>query len=338
MTVSAAPRVSILLPAFNAEATLPACLRSILRQREVEWECLVVDDGSEDGTLECARGFAARDPRFRAIPAGRHGLVRALGTGLRHCRAPLVARMDADDLMHRDRLAAQVTLLERDTRLDAVGCHVRVFPRDSLKDGARRYESWLNGIATAEDVRREAFIECPVAHPTLMIRRDLLVEMEYREMGWPEDYDLILRLLAAGKRVGVLPRRHLCWRDSRDRLSRIDNAYSLERFTACKAFHLASTFLADTDRYLLWGYGATGRALRRALLAHDRQPAHIIELHPRRLGNVIHGAPVVPPDELPRLPRLPLLVSVAGAIPRNQIRTALTTLGFHEIQDYLCTA
>ena len=191
------PAVSILLPVFNARATLAACLRSIERQLEERWECVIVDDGSSDGTLALARAFAARDSRFRVVATAHSGLVTALNTGLDRCRAPLVARMDADDVMHRTRLGVQIAALSA-PGLAAVGSHVRLFPRRTLRDGWRAYEQWLNGIDSAQRVRDEAYIECPVVHPTLMIRRNVLAAMRYRDCGWPEDYDLVLRLLGAG--------------------------------------------------------------------------------------------------------------------------------------------
>src|SRR5438477_234229 len=80
------------------------------------------------------------------------------------------------------------------------------------------------------------------------------------------------------------------WRDRPVRLSRTADRYGLDRFTACKAAFLAAHFLAATEAYVLWGYGPTGRALRRALLAEGKQPSHIVELHPGRIGNTIHGA------------------------------------------------
>ena len=102
------PRISVLLPVRDARATLGAALRSVARQREGRFECVVADDGSRDGSLAVARDFAARDPRFRVLELPRRGLVEALTAGLAACGAPLVARMDADDVMHRDRLAAAV--------------------------------------------------------------------------------------------------------------------------------------------------------------------------------------------------------------------------------------
>lgn len=131
-------------------------------------------------------------------------------------------------------------------------------------------------------------------------------------MGWPEDYDLVLRLLEAGHEIGVVPRRLVCWRDHPRRLTHNDDAYRIERFTDAKAHFLVRGFLADTQRYVLWGYGHTGRALRRALAKLGRHPTHVVELHPGRLGQTIHGAPVVPPEALASLPRSRLVASVAG--------------------------
>lgn len=334
----AAPVVSILLPAFDAEQTLAAALRSVERQREPRWECLIVDDGSADGTNAVAARFAARDPRFTVVTTPHRGLVPALTTGLARCRARYVARMDADDVMHRDRLGAQLAALDADRRLAAVGCHVRVVPRAGLRAGWRAYERWLNGIRSPESVRAEAFVECPVVHPTLMIRRPILDAFGYRDQGWPEDYDLVLRLLQRGARIGVVPRRLLAWRDHPRRLTRTDRRYSLARHTACKAAFLASDFLARSDSYVLWGHGSTGRTLRRALLAHGKRPSEVVDVHPGRLGQRIDGAPVVPPEALARLPRRPLVVSVAGIKPRTQIRAALAAMGFRETADFLCAA
>ena len=338
MTASSHSRVSILLPAWNAAQTLPPCLRSLQRQSEERWHCVIVDDGSQDDTLARARDFAACDPRFEIVSTPHRGIVAALNIGLQRCRAPLIARMDADDLMHRHRLAAQARALRDDPRLAAVGCHVRLFPRRHLRPGRRAYERWLNSLDSAEHVWRDAFIECPVAHPTLMMRRAVLMDLGYRDCGWPEDYDLLLRVLTRGWRIGVVPRRLLSWRDAPQRLSRTHPAYDLDRFTACKTAFLADYFLGDADAYVLWGYGSTGKALRRALLRHGKTPSHVVELHPGRLGKRIHGAPVIPPQALPGLPRRPLIASVAGEQARGEIRDALARMGFVDGLDFVCAA
>ena len=330
--------ISILVPARDAVGTLDACLRSVLRQSEPRWECVVVDDGSRDGTAGLAEGFAARDPRFRVIRTEHRGIVEALNAGLGHCRGRYIARMDADDLMHRRRLELQLDALERDPGLAGVGCHVRCFPRRELGQGMRSYERWLNAIDSEDSLRREAFVECPVAHPALMIRRDVLCELGYRDAGWPEDYDLLLRLLDRGERLSAVPHRLLSWRVAQGSLSRNDPAYRQDRFVDCKAAFLANGFLASSSEYVLWGYGSTGRRLARALLEHDKRPSWIVEIHPGRIGNRILGVEVIPPERLPTVRRAPIVASVAGLEPRRQIRDALQNMGFRELDDFVCAA
>jgi glycosyltransferase involved in cell wall biosynthesis len=299
---------------------------------------VVVDDGSRDATRAIAEAVAHEDPRVRVLSIPHGGIVAALDAGLARCAAPIVARMDADDVMHRDRLAAQLAALEAAPGLAAVGCHVRFFPRRGMTDGLRDYERWLRSIDSAARVRADAFVECPVAHPTLMIRRAVLATFGYRDAGWPEDYDLVLRLLAAGHDIGVVPRRLLAWRDAPDRLTRTHPAYAQSRIVACKAAFLADGFLADGASYILWGHGGTGRALRRALAAHGKRPSHVVEVHPGRIGNRIDGAPVVSPDRLATMSRGRLVASVAGAEARGEIRAFLTAIGWEEVRDYVVAA
>lgn len=297
-----------------------------------------MDDGSADETGRIARHLAAGDSRIRVTTVPPVGLVEALNFGLAQCAGTFVARMDADDVMHRARLGAQVEALTREPELAAVGCHVRMFPRRDLSDGRRAYERWLNSLQSERDVRRDAFVECPVAHPALLVRREALVALGYRDMGWPEDYDLLLRMFARGTAVGVVPRRLLGWRETGGRLSRVDPRYAIERFTACKASFLASGFLAQRDSFVLWGYGDTGKALARALERHGRRPSRVLEVHPGRIGQRIGGVPVVGLQALPSMRGERIVVSVAGAGPRTEIRAHLEGLGFAELEDFICAA
>jgi glycosyltransferase involved in cell wall biosynthesis len=331
------PTVSWLVPVHDAEETLPCALRSVERQTFRDWECIVVDDGSRDGSRRILRNFAEKDPRFRVVESPHQGIVGALGRGLSQCQGKYVARFDADDIAHRRRLALQLEWLTNRPELDGVGSHVKMFPRAVLSDGLCDYERWLASIRSDVDVRREAFVESPIAHPTWLVRRELFDD-GYRDRGWPEDYDLVLRWLRAGKRIGVVPKKLVGWRDGPSRLSRTSAACRTDRIVACKAHHLARGFLASADAYVLWGYGDTGRTLCKALLDHDKRPSHIVELHPGRIGQRIAGAPVIAHTTLPKVPRRPVVVSVAGLVPRNEIRRALACMGFVELVDFVCAA
>lgn len=332
------PRVSVLLPAFNAATTIGAALRSVQRQRETKWECIVVDDGSTDGTLEIAARIARRDPRIRVFPLSHDGLVRALNTGLQHCTAAAIARMDADDCMHPDRLAQQLERLASERDLSGVGCGVRIFPRRTLSPNRTAYESWLNAIHAPGDVLRELYIECPLAHPTLTLRTDVFKAYQYRDQGWPEDYDLIFRLCAGGHRLASVSRPLLAWRDHPARLSRTSPAYAPEEFMRLRAHFLCENFLANHGSYVLWGYGPTARRLRKALGERGMWPRTIVDVHPRRIGQTIHGAMVIAPGQLSRNRHAPLIAAVSGLGPRTEIRTMLYRAGWDEGSDFVCAA
>lgn len=335
-----APEISVLLPVRDAAATLGAALESIRRQSFRDFECIVADDGSVDASRDVAASAAARDPRFTLLALPRRGIVETLNDGLAACRGRLIARMDADDVSARLRLEAERATLVADPSLAATGCHVRTFPRGAMAEGRLRYERWLNSLASADDVHRDRFVECPVAHPTLVARSEVLRRYGYRDAGWAEDYDLVLRLLGDGERVGVTPRRLLLWRDGPKRHSREHPRYAANTFFECKAEFLAASFLARASTYVLWGYGDTGRTLARALSARAKRPTHIVEIHPRRIGARIFGADVISPSALLELPspRPPVVVSVAGAEARAIIRAFFAAHDIREDSAYVFAA
>ena len=332
------PLVSVLLPVHDAIGTLPAALRSIQRQTLTDFECVVVDDGCSDGSAGIVRSFAAADARFVLVSQPHAGVAAALERGLARCRGRYVARMDADDLSHKRRLELQIERLEARPELAGIGAHVWMFPRRTLTDGLAAHERWLNSLDEPASVARDAFVECPIVHPTLCIRREVLTAHGYRDAGWPQDYDLVLRLLASGQRLAVLPRKLLGWRDGPNRITRTADYTRRERIVACKAHYLARGFLAGSQRYVLWGYGDTGRTLCRALRLHGKQPHTIVELHPRRIGQQIAGAPVVHPSALAGRAGLAVVISVSGTEQRNEARARARTLGLVEGGDFVVAA
>lgn len=333
------PAVSVLMPSFDAAATIAAALESVRRQHGsgAEFECIVVDDGSRDASAEIAERFAREDARFRVLRRAHEGLVGSLNAGLAACGAALVARMDADDVMRRDRLASQRALMEAQPGLAACGTHVRIFPRAALGEGTREYEAWIASIDSQARVRQDLFVECPLVHPTLLARASVLrAAGGWRDRGVPEDYDLVLRMHEAGHAVGVVPRRLLSWRTGSRRLQRTSPAYSLEAFARLKAEFLARGFLRDTAEYVLVGYGNSGKLLRPALAREGKRPLAIVDAF--RHGNSIDGIPMLPPAALATLPRRPILASISGAKGRAEIRRELDGRGFVELADYICVA
>lgn len=337
------PTVSILLPVRDAGAHLESCLRSIERQTLRDFEVIAVDDGSGDGSGEALRARARSDRRYRVIPGPATGLVAALNVGLEHCRAELVARLDADDAMTPRRLELQAETLQGDATLEVLSCLVRSIPRARIAEGFRRYDRWLNSLLTHDDILRERFVESPVAHPSVMARRSTLEAAGgYRDMGWAEDYDLWLRLLAGGARFAKVDRILHLWRDHPGRLTRTDSRYSVERFLACKAHHLVTGPLNGAGQVLIWGAGQTGKRLAKALLKLGVAPAAFVDVDGKKVGRRPAGVPVHGvADLLPlvrRQSRTVVLVAVARRGARDLIRPRLERRGLSEGRDYWCVA
>ena len=138
------------MPVRNEARYLPAALDTLFRQTLADWELVVVDDGSTDKTPSILAAAALRDPRIRAMRCKGGGLVAALNEGLAVCRAPLIARMDGDDIAHPRRLELQANLLEADPGVGLTACAFRHFPRPALKQGMLAYEAWQNGLRNHE--------------------------------------------------------------------------------------------------------------------------------------------------------------------------------------------
>ena len=131
----ALPLISILMPVRNEERYLQAALDSLYRQSLPDWELLAVDDGSLDATPGILSRAARADARVRVIRREGGGLVAALNDGLKECRAPLLARMDGDDISHPRRLELQACYLQANPGAGLVACGFRHFPRTGLKRG-----------------------------------------------------------------------------------------------------------------------------------------------------------------------------------------------------------
>ena len=242
--VNQRPCVSVVLPCYNAAETLAASIESICAQTYVAWELIIVDDGSSDASLDAARALARNDLRIRVIPLPHAGIVEALRLGCAAAEGEFIARMDADDIAMPSRIAEQVRLMEEDPRVALCGTCVRM-TGGRIGYGRNRYEAWINALVTHEDIVRELFVECPIPHPTFLMRRKAYEALGgYSDYGWAEDYDLCMRAFVAGMRFGKVAEPLLDWRESPRRLSMVSPRYSPQQFRALKRHYLLQTYLS----------------------------------------------------------------------------------------------
>ena len=326
------------MPVRDAAATLEACLDSIQAQNFADFELLVVDDASTDDSRALVAARAGSDPRIRLLDAPQRGLVACLNRGLARARAPLVARMDGDDLMHVDRLAAQQEYLHRHPDVDVVASRVRAFPDARVEAGMREYLRWQNACVDGDAMRDEIYVECPITHPSAMFRRRTVIgDGGYRDGDFPEDYELWLRLTENGRRLAKIGRCLLHWRQHDGSLSRRDPRYSRDAFDRLRACYLARDPRLRAGRPLVfWGAGRRTRRRTTHLVARGFSPSAWIDVDPRKIGNRVGNTPVMAPEWLGgQRPRPFVLTWVASHGARENIAAALASMDYERGRDYL---
>ena len=181
------PTVSVLLPAYNAASSLDAAVRSVLRQSFADFELMIVDDGSTDGTASLLAGYS--DPRIRIVRnSTNRGLVAALNYGIELARGKYVARMDADDVAYRRRLERQLAFLEHHPDVGICGTWFR-----AIGDGRR---TQVRTPTTHDEIAATLFFRSPFGHPTVVFRRSFLNASQLRysdDAQHAEDFDLWVR-------------------------------------------------------------------------------------------------------------------------------------------------
>lgn len=330
------------MPVYNAAETLPAALESVMAQTDPAWELVAIDDGSEDASWTVLQTYARRDGRIRPIRTPHRGLVAALNLGVAVSAAPLIARLDADDLCRPERLARQRGHLEARPEVGLVGCHVE-FGGDPVRSaGYARHVAWTNTLTTHEAIAGGRFVESPIVHPSVMYRRELLARLgPYRAGDFPEDYELWLRWLEAGVRMEKVPEPLLVWRDGPGRLSRTDRRYAETAFFRVKAGYLAR-WLARHNRHhpeiVLWGAGRITRQRAGPLAREGIVVRAFVDIDPRKVGRRIDGRPVIAPDGLPRAGTAFVVSYVSSAGAREQIARTLDAAGYRAGVDYVLAA
>jgi glycosyltransferase involved in cell wall biosynthesis len=333
------PRIDVILPYRDAAATIEEALDSVLSQRGVDVSVIAIDDGSKDVSQALVSRFAARHRGVVSLSTPGVGVAGALAFGLSRAETPFVARMDADDVSLPGRFQQQVAGLESNAKIAVIATTVELFPA-GLGEGLERYVAWQNGLLTPADHAREIFIESPICHPSVVMRRaSLLAVGGYRDTPGPEDYDLWLRIDGAGLGIAKVAASLLKWRRHAGQATFNEGRYARPRFIEAKAHYLALRLSAVSRgrRMAVWGAGPTGRQLARALTQHGVRTDFFVDIDPRKIGRRAHGAEVVAPDHLDR--KTDFVVAAVGTRgARDLIRQDLVSRQFVETIDFLCAA
>lgn len=232
------PLISVLMPVYNAEKYLSQSVQSILDQTFIDFEFIIINDGSGDSSQSILERFEKQDSRIRLFNQDNvgknHGIAITLNKGLAHVKGKFVARMDADDIAFPTRLAKQVTFLEQNSEYVAIGSRVLLIDPDGWPIGPFAQKTDHEDI----DAEHLAGSGGAICHPAVMIRTETLEKLGgyTQRMKHCEDRDLFLRLAEVGK-LANLPETLLKYRMH---LKSVGNANRvLQRQTAAMAVKAA---------------------------------------------------------------------------------------------------
>jgi glycosyltransferase involved in cell wall biosynthesis len=316
------PRLSVVMPVHNAAPYLDASIGSILGQTFEDFELVVLDDASTDGSAARLLAWAARDPRVRVVRSeARLGIVRSADRVVREARAPVCARMDADDVSRPGRLAAQWAVLEANPDASLVG---------TLWEGIDAAGRLVRPRDRWRLVRRSSF--APFPHGSIMFRRDAFEAAGgYRSVcAYWEDLDLYLRMAAHG-RILVLPVALYRYRFHATSLLggeiRMDEEHAAELMLRCLAARRAS---GDYAPLLAAAAGGDNRA--------SLSPSALYLLASRRLWaghrpGILRRLPAVRPRRPTPFWLGLLALGTVGDLAPRALRAAL--YGFVHLRDAL---
>lgn len=185
------PDISVLMSVYNGERFLATAVQSILDQSFQNFQFIIINDGSTDGSGQILKKYAAEDKRIELVEQDNKGLISSLNTGLSLAKAGLIARMDADDIALSHRLEVQKAYMDTHRDVGVLGSAIIPIDDDGNTSPALLYPN--TGKALDKYIYTRG---SPLAHPAVMIRRDIvLAQGGYRSaFKHAEDYDLWLRL------------------------------------------------------------------------------------------------------------------------------------------------
>lgn len=335
--------ISVIMPVHNAGHYLVDAIASILNQKNVLLELIVVDDHSTDDAIKYLPSEITQDKRISFISSECRGVVAAMKNGYIHAQGKYIARMDADDIALPNRLSAQYDYLQQHPEIDIAGGQVKIISHTDIANGFILYEKWLNQLCQPEEIERELFVESPIPNPTAFFRREVYEALNgYHDPEWAEDYDMWLRAHALGIKMGKPEGVLLHWRDHHSRLTHCDSRYDNKLFMKAKAYYLArNRDYLKHRKAIIWGTGPTGVYLYDILVEQNVEIEAFIEVNPRRVGGVKRGLPVIHFTEITQYTdnNNALIIGAVGARgARAEMRQALLEMGKEEGSDFLFAA
>jgi glycosyltransferase involved in cell wall biosynthesis len=266
------------------------------------------------------------------------GIAHALNAGLKQAHAPLIARMDADDIAHPERLASQIAYMNAHPEVGVLGTRTRFETTVAKSSGMRWFVDWQNNILSPRDHYLKRFVDAALAHPTVIFRGELVERFGAYDPGpVPEDHELWLRWMHHGVRFAKLPEELLAWNDHAQRLSRTHPNYGRAAFFTTKAIWLAKWYLRkyrNERPVIIAGTSMMCRERARLLEAQGMRVDAFTDVRNRK----VPGYRWIPHDRLPPPGEAFIVSFISQRGTGDRIAGFLAGRGLVEGEDFILAA
>jgi len=309
------------MPVKNTKNFLRECLDSILKQTLTNWELIAVNDHSTDNTLKILEEYALKDNRISVYTNQGNGIIKALRLAYEKSSGECITRMDADDIMDKNKLATlQQNLMKRGRGNIAVGLVKYFSENNHLGEGFKRYEDWLNELTRTGTNFNAIYKECVIPSPCWMVYKQDLNQCEaFQPNKYPEDYDLAFRFYQ--NKLQTIPCDTVLhyWRDYAARTSRNDINYADNTFLEIKLDYFLKLEHDATKNLVIWGAGTKGKTVAKRLLKENISFNWICD-NPKKIGKDIYGQKLLAFTTLEELENTQSIITVANVNAQQEIK------------------
>lgn len=333
------PEISVLMSVYNGENFITNSIESILKQVYEDFELIVVNDGSTDHTLEILQNY--KDTRIKLFSFKKNqGVGTALKFGLSKAQGKYLAKADADDINHPDRLAKQKAFLDNHPDISLVKAFIEYFPHNEEVATSQRYhyyksvmEKEKNSIVSPDQIHEILYWYCCVPHTTIMSRIEPMTEIGYADMRIWEDYYLFYQMNKKGYRMGTVEEVLVKMRLSTSSVTaRTDSFDFAQVMFKIKKEEISNLFNNNTSVYI-WGSGSMGSNLAQILRENGLSFNGFIDSNPEKQGTSFKEMTIYSPDILDGSSQQKIIV--ASQPGKFEIVDQLKQKGYKHLRDFI---
>ncbi len=320
------------MPVKNEERHLEKLLDSIVSQSERDFELIAIDDHSTDKSFNILNSYSNKDSRIKLFKNPGKGIVSALQFAYTKTQGEYITRQDSDDIMPEKKLEILLSILKLNGSGVVATGKVQYFSDNELKDGFKKYETWLNHLCDTDSHYDQIFKECVLVSANwLMHRSDFDKIGAFNDAIYPEDYHLAFRCYEQGLKIISSKEVTHLWRDHQNRASRNLEEYQDQKFFPLKVLFFKKVF--GTEDICLWGAGPTGKKLAKELIANNIN-FHWVTNNKKKIGKNIYGVDIYDLDSLKNKNNQRIIISVTQRGSLESIKNYLNEINFSEYYEF----